>query len=49
MYDSSTEEKDLEVLADNWLNVSQQHAHMAKDAKGIWADIRNSAASSSRR
>ena len=46
--ESCAEEKDLGVLADSWLNMSQQCTHMAKDAKSLWAYIRNSAASSRR-
>jgi len=48
VYESCREEKDLGVLADSWLNMSQQCTHMAKDAKILWGYISNSAASSRR-
>lgn len=45
--ESCVGKKDLGVLADRKLNVSQHHAPVAKKADGILACIRNSAVSRS--
>ncbi|GAB0190576.1 hypothetical protein GRJ2_001522900 [Grus japonensis] len=46
--ESCLEEKDLGLLVDNWLNMSQQCAQVARKAISILACIRSSVASSTR-
>ncbi|KAJ7411451.1 hypothetical protein BTVI_50017 [Pitangus sulphuratus] len=48
LLESSSVEKDLEVLVDNKLSTNQQCAHVAKKANGILGCIRKSIASRSR-
>jgi len=46
--ESCPAEKDLGVLVNSWLNMSQQFAQVAKAAEGILACVRNRGASRSR-
>jgi len=46
--ESGMVKRDLGVLVNSWLNMSQQSAQVAKKAKGIMACIRKSVASRSR-
>ena len=47
--ESCAEGKDLRMLVDAWLNMSQQCVQLAKKANGILACMRNTAASRSRK
>ncbi|PKU26848.1 hypothetical protein llap_22848 [Limosa lapponica baueri] len=48
LLESSSEEKDLGVLVDNRMTISQQYALVAKKANGILGCIKKSMASRSR-